>query len=248
MIGCGSGATNSSDSIGAESSSGVGGSMARFAISGDFLYTVNNRALQTFDISVPYEPLVYTRTFDVPFDVETLFSYKEYLYVGSETGVHIYTKPTSTTDLEKVGLFTHVRSCDPVVVQDDVAYVTLNTGNSCRLNSGDNALQVLDVKDPTNPLLIHTQREYMLSPTGLGIDGSHLFVCDGSEGLKVFDVNQSENNESNATQVQLTFNRASSVASINCYDVIPYNNLLIVSNGQDIRQFDYSVFPMVEHQ
>ena len=246
MIACGSGASDSSSAESTDAKaggSGVGGSMARFTIAGDFLYTLNSRALQSFDISIPEAPLVFRDTQNVSFDVETLFAYGDNLYVGGKQGMYIYDK-----NLTLVSEVSHFKSCDPVVVQNDVAYVTLNTGSSCRLNSGKNALEVFDVKDPTTPKLIHTQEEYMMAPTGLGIDGDKLFVCDGSEGLKVFDVNQTENNETNASVVTMHFNRASSVADINCYDVIPHKNLLIVSNGEDVRQFDYSHLPMVEHK
>ena len=246
MIGCGSGATASSESTGSDASSGgagVGGSMARFTISGDLLYTVNSRSLQAFDISIPSDPIIFTRTYSVPFDVETIFSYKDYLYLGAKTGLHVYSKPDNNgTDLVEVGVETHVRSYDPVVVSRDVAYVTLNSG---RDNRGANELQIYDVSKET-PRLISTQQRYLISPSGLGVDANKLFVCDGSEGLKIFDINQTENNETNLTSVKLNFDRASSISSIRCYDVIPHNNLLIVSNGSNVRQFDYSAFPMVE--
>ncbi len=245
MTGCGDSAsgTTSSDSSGASTGgTGVGGSMARFTISGDFLYTVNKRALQAFDISQPAEPIIYERAFDVPFDVETLFSYKDRLYLGSKRGVSIYSKPDENTDLVRIGELEHVRSRDPVVVQNDVAYVTLRSIDG----SGANELQVLDVQNPT-PRLIKTQRKYLVSPGGLGVDGNLLFICDGSEGLKIFDINHTKSVENNESNVTLTFNRASSVPSINCYDLIPHKDLLIVSNGEDVRQFDYSHLPMVEH-
>ena len=135
LIGCGggsSGSSSSSSSGGSSSNgggSGKGGSMARFAISGDFLYTVNSRSIEVFDISIPDDPISFTHTFDVPFDVETLQSYNDYIYLGSKTGVSIYTKPTKTEDLAKIGEFSHVRSCDPVVVSEDLAYVTLNSAS-----------------------------------------------------------------------------------------------------------------------
>jgi len=240
MIGCGSGATSSSSSSDSASNggTGVGGSMARFTIAGDKLYTLNNRYINAYDISVPSAPLPDISQ-PVDWDVETLYSYKDYLYVGAESGVYIYNK-----ELDKVGEFTHTKSCDPVVIQDDIAYVTLNSGSRCHLNSGENTLQILDVKDPLNPLFI--KKKNMVSPSGLGIDGNNLFICDGVGGLKVFDVNTTENNETNATLVDLTFDRASSLSDIDCYDVIAHKDLLVVSNGDDVRQFDYSRLPMAE--
>ena len=244
VIGCG-GSDSSASGAGSNNGgggTGVGGSMARFTISGDFLYTVNKRALQAFDISQPAAPIIYERAFDVPFDVETLYAYKERLYIGSESGVSVYSKPDENTDLVRIGQLGHIRSKDPVVIQDDIAYVTLRSSNG----RGANELQILDVKDPT-PKLIKTQRKYLVSPGGLGIDGNILFICDGKEGLKLFDVNHTKSVQNNESNVTLTFNRASSIPTINCYDLIPHQNLLIVSNGEDVRQFDYSHLPMVEH-
>jgi hypothetical protein len=246
LTGCGGGGAsggNDSTSGGAEGGIGKGGSMARFAISGDYLYTLNKRDLEVFDISIPSRPLPYTKD-RVPFDVETLFSYKEHLYVGAESGVYIYSKPTADKNMERIGQFTHMKSCDPVVVEDDVAYVTLRSGSTCRLQSGENSLQVLDVRNPVKPKLITTKN--MIEPKGLGIDNGTLFVCDGVGGLKVFHTEKGENNETNETTVAITFDRNSSLSQINCYDVIPYNKNLIISNGDDVRQFDYSHFPMQE--
>jgi hypothetical protein len=224
--------------------------MARFAISGDYLYTLNKKELTVFDITEPDNPFPYTKD-RVPWDVETLFSYGEYLYIGAEGGVYIYSKPTPNKGMSELGRFTHIKSCDPVVVEDGFAYVTLNSGSSCRLQSGANSLQVLDVTNPLKPISAKMSDgndtiRNMIEPKGLGIDGDILFVCDGKGGLKVFDVNKTENNETNQTTVDLYFNRASSLSKINCYDVIPNNKNLIVSNGDDVRQFDYSKLPMIE--
>jgi hypothetical protein len=249
--GSGSPSGSSSDSsAGSNGGTGKGGSMARFAISGDYLYTLNKRELTVFDITEPDNPFPYTKD-RVPWDVETLFSYGEYLYIGAEGGVYIYSKPTPNKGMSELGRFTHIKSCDPVVVEDGFAYVTLNSGSSCRLQSGANSLQVLDVTNPLKPISAKMSDgndtiRNMIEPKGLGIDGDILFVCDGKGGLKVFDVNKTENNETNQTTVDLYFNRASSLSKINCYDVIPNNKNLIVSNGDDVRQFDYSKLPMIE--
>lgn len=253
LAGCGGASSSDSTSGGATAEGGTtgkGGSMARFAISGDYLYTLNKRELTAFDITRPDDPLPYTKD-SVPWDVETLFSYGEYLYIGAEGGVYIYNKPTPSQGMELKATYSHVRSCDPVVVEDGFAYVTLNNGSTCRIQDGRNALEVLDVQDPLNPKISENSNgeensKNMIDPKGLGVDGDILFVCDGAGGLKVFDINKTENNETNQTTVDLTFNRASTISEVDCYDVIPYQKNLIVSNGDDVRQFDYSSLPMVE--
>ena len=229
---------------------GKGGSMARFAISGDYLYTLNNKELTAFDISDASHPLPYTKD-NVPWDVETLFSYGDYLFIGANGGVYLYNKPTPSKGMELKATYSHVKSCDPVVVEDGFAYVTLNSNSSCRIKNGVNALEILNVKDPLNPKLAKTSSgsdaiRNMIDPKGLGVDGDKLFICDGKGGLKLFDINKTDNNETNQTTVDLYFNRSSTVADVDCYDVIPNGGDLIVSNGKDVRQFDYTKLPMVE--
>jgi len=258
LVGCGGGSTSSSSgssssdgsSASQNSESGKGGSMARFVVSGDYLYTLNKKEITAFDISNANDPLPYTKD-RVPWDVETLFGYGDYLFIGAEGGVYIYNKPSPSKGMELKATYSHIKSCDPVVVEDGFAYVTLNKGNLCRLQTGENSLQILDVTNPLNPKLSkdsegNDNTRGMIDPKGLGVDGDSLFVCDGVGGLKVFDINKTENNETNQTMVNLTFNRESTISNIDCYDLIPYNKNLIVSNGENVRQFDYSHFPMVE--
>jgi len=246
LVGCGGNSSNSSiqtpQSVDA-GGSGKGGSMARFVISGDYLYALNKRDLTLFDISKPSEPLPETKV-SVPFDVETLFSYGDYLYVGAEGGVYIYTKPINDKGFERVATFTHTKSCDPVVVQNDLAFITLRSGSSCRLSSVENSLQILDVKNPLQPKLIYTKN--LIEPKGLGIDNDKLFICDGAGGLKTFNVVKMQNSETNETTVSINLDRNSTKAEIDCYDLIPDNGNLVVSNGDDVRQFDYTKLPMIE--
>jgi hypothetical protein len=245
FVGCGGGDGATLSTSKGSTGSGKGGSMARFAISGDYLYTVKGRSMEVFDISVPDDPISYTHTYDVPFDVETLYSYKDYIYLGSKTGVSIYTKPTKTANLDKIGEFSHIKSCDPVVVSEDLAYVTLNSSSSCRTDSNTNELEILNVKDPKNPSLLYTQRTYLKAPSGLGVDSGKVFICDKGEGLKIFDINKTKD-DNNQTIISLNFDRNNSILDLECYDLIAHNNLLIVSSGENVTEYDYTHFPMQE--
>ena len=235
FIACG---TSSSSSSVSSLDSGQGGSMARFAISGDYLYTINEREMNVLDISNASTPKKENRIY-VPFDVETLFSYKETLYVGSRSGMYIYDISTATLPTRVVE-FSHAQSCDPVVVSDDVAYVTLSSSSSCWQGEGINRLEIVDVKTPDTPKLIRMVD--MWEPKGLGVDGTNLFICDGSNGLKVFDLNKTDNNGT----VDVTISLKENLGELDCYDVITNNNHLVISNYEDIYQFDYSSFPMEE--
>lgn len=239
FVGCGisSSSSSSSDSV-ASLESGQGGSMARFAIAGDYLYTINEREMNILDISNASTPKKVNKI-HVPFDVETLFSYNKTLYVGSSSGMYIYDNSVPTLPT-RVADFTHAQSCDPVVVSDDVAYVTLSSSSTCWNGTGVNRLEIIDVKTLDTPKFIRAVD--MWEPKGLGVDGENLFICDGSNGLKVFDINKTDNNGS----IDVTIASKENLAEIDCYDVIANNKHLVISNHENIRQFDYSSFPMEE--
>jgi hypothetical protein len=69
----------------------------------------------------------------------------------------------------------------------------------------------------------------MNSPTGLGVAGDRLFVCDGTEGLVEFDIAQPER--------PYELSRARDEV---CNDVIPINDLLITTGPNGISQYDLS--------
>ena len=72
----------------------------------------------------------------------------------------------------------------------------------------------------------------MQGPSGLGIDGDKLFVCDGIAGLKVFDA-------SNPLQISIL----ETLPDLDCNDVIPHNNVLVVSDSLGLLQYNYSGDP-----
>ncbi len=67
---------------------GIGGSLARFTINNGTLYAVDNRSLRTFSLADPAAP-VSTDVVELGWDIETIFPYEDFLYIGSTTGMHI---------------------------------------------------------------------------------------------------------------------------------------------------------------
>ena len=156
--------------------------------------------------------------------IETIFPYEESLFIGSQTGMFIYdvSTPSSPSYLSE---FVHVRSCDPVVVEGDYAYVTMRSGGNCR--GWTNELNVVDISNLSNPSLVSTRN--MTNPSGLGVDNGQLFLCDGDAGLKIFD-------SSNPWNMQLVDTKP----EINAFDVIPYNNVLMMIGSDGLYQYSYS--------
>ncbi len=163
---------------------GIGGSMARFGINGQNLYVVDNQDMHIFDISNTEDPTrVNQVTVGMGWGIETIFPYQDKLFIGSNTGMFIYdnSNPQSPTYLSE---FQHADVCDPVFVDGNFAYVTLRSGTNCQGFS--NQLDVVDISNITNPVLVSSTD--MHNPHGLTVEGDNLYLCDGSDGFKVFDI------------------------------------------------------------
>ncbi len=217
VIGC---STDSSDSGTVENSAdsvGQGGSLATFAIKGDYLYTVDNFDLKVFNIATTTDP-VLVNTINIGFGIETLFGYKDYLYIGSRTGMFIYdaTNPEFPEQLSSVAHFT---ACDPVVANDQYAFVTLWSEVNC--GQFVNQLETYDVTDVTNPILVNTRE--LTFPKGLGLYGDYLILCD--DEIKIFDVS----NPAESTLVHSIDRLA--------FDVIIQGNLLIAVGEAGVYQY-----------
>lgn len=210
---------------GSGSGPGVGGSLARFTITNDHLYLLDGGDLQTVNVSTETDPVAKTRTY-LSWDIETIFPYKTNLFIGSSSGMYIL-DITSPESPARISTYQHVRSCDPVVVDDNYAYVTLRSGTACQ--GLTNQLEVIDIKNLQSPRLLKTYP--MTNPRGLGLDENILFICDGEDGLKTFD----------ATDINaIDKNLIAHYRDINAVDVIPFNNVLMMIGEDGIFQFDYS--------
>ena len=205
------------------SSTGVNGSMSRFSIYNDHLYSVINNYLNIFNLTGTF-PAKESADFYIGRNVETIFSYKENMFMGTPTGMLIYSVKDPVKPVFQSSL-THVYGCDPVVVENDMAYVTVHSGNLCGQSS--NELFVVDVSDIKNPkqLVSYT----MTNPKGLGIDNGRLFLCD--DGLKIYNVSDPQ---------MLMSNRLAHYTGMDGFDVIPQNNILMMIANDGLYQYDYS--------
>jgi len=204
-------------------STGINGSMSRFSIYNDHLYSVINNYLNVFDLK-GNKPVKSGADFYIGRNVETIFSYKDNMFMGTPTGLLIYSvkdplKPVFQSSLS------HVYGCDPVVVENDLAYVTVHSGNLCGQSS--NELFIVDVSNIKSPkqLVSYT----MTNPKGLGIDNGKLFLCD--DGLKIYKVTDPQT---------IMSNQLAHYSGMNGYDVIPQNNILMMIASDGLYQYNYS--------
>lgn len=208
---------------GAAGSTGTGGSMARFTLYDDFLYTVSQSDLLLFNIKTLEKPIQQSKI-NLGWGIETIFPYKDKLFIGSNTGMYIFDNKNPEKP-ERLSIFQHARACDPVIVHNDIAYVTLRSG---WCGAAPNRLDVVNVANLSSPTLIKSYD--MQNPAGLGIDFPNLFICEGQFGLKSFDASSA----SNITLQQ-------HIEKIDAYDVIPLERKHLLMVGKDgLYQYDTS--------
>jgi len=212
---------------------GAGGSTARFTISGNFLYVVDNTSLKSFDISNPGSPVYKDKT-EIGINIETIFPYQDKLFIGSSSSMYIYSlaKPSKPERLAKAD-YTISMACDPVVAKDSVAYAALRaelTG-PCSRGFGNSALMVYNIKNISTPLLL--KEVFLQSPQGLGIKDSALYVCERLNGLRVFNVRDAYNP---------VFVRQ--ISNETFFDVIPYGNILLCQVQGGFALYDIGTNPL----
>jgi hypothetical protein len=214
------------DASGGQNTVGIAGSMARLMLNNNYLYSVTTPwRLTTLDVADVTNMFV-TDSIDTWREMETLFKYQNHLLVGTTTGMVIYNIDNPAAP-QFVSDFNHVNSCDPVVVHNNIAYVTLRSGNEC--NGFTNQLDVIDISNIQQPSLLKSYP--MFNPHGLGIDLPLLFICDGAAGLKVY----------NATNpLAISSNMIAHFPNIDAFDVIPLGNVLLMTGHDGLFQYDYS--------
>lgn len=205
---------------------GVGGSMARFATYDQYLYLLEQASLlKVIDISDINAPeLIYDKY--VGWGLETMFIYDDYMYLGATNGLHILDLEFPDNPVKK-SEYSHVTSCDPVVVSGNIAYVTLRSGNLCGGTS--DLLDVINVSNKSNPSRIASYT--MNEPYGLGISGTTLFICQGDNGLVVYDVED---------KLDIKNHKLAEFPNIHAIDVIPLDTLLFTIGDEGFYIYDYS--------
>ncbi len=202
---------------------GTGGSTARFTITGDFLYVVNNSELKAFDISQEEDPTLTSNTV-IDWGVETVFGYRDKLFIGTQFGMFVYdiSPDGSPVYLSEFG---HVTACDPVIANDQFAYVTIRSGVFCNefIDEVDDLI-TLDVSDLRNPYQV--SRIDMINPRGLTFFQGDLYVGEGESGMKRFSLKDPSNPQ--------IFNFYPEIAA---NDMIGLDSILIVTGTEGVFQF-----------
>ncbi|MCL1938956.1 MAG: hypothetical protein FWF52_11245 [Candidatus Azobacteroides sp.] len=198
-------------------------SMSRFALHDTYLYAVINNQMSIIDLSTGTPRKVEGNIY-ISNHVETVFSYQDKMFIGTSFGLLIYSlqEPLNPVLCSQV---MHIYDCNPIAMNDTLAYVTIRVGNQCGQKS--NELIVLDMSDAYQPAQIASYPMY--NPKGMLVNKDVLFVCD--DGLKIFNLSNP-----NALNSQLITH----YNEIDGYDIVSSNNVVIVISDNGLHQYDCS--------
>ena len=211
--------------LGSSSGTGISGSITKFTIINNHLYVMEGFNLHPINIQNPLA-LQAKESIRIWRVVETLFPHGEHIFMGTTTGMLIYS--IGNPDVPSLVAFVdHMTACDPVVVKGNYAYVTVRSGRTC---GGEiNQLDVVDITNLSSPFIARSYN--MHNPHGLGVDGNLLFICDGTAGLKVFN---------NTNPLEVGDHLIHQFQNIQAIDIIPHNNIAIMIGNDGLYQYDYS--------
>lgn len=164
------------------------GSVNRMVRHQEYVYLVGKTDLSVFDDRARFQKVAIA---SIGWEVQTIYPMDNWLFAGAMQDVSIVDISNPEVPVV-VGAFQHGTSCDPVLpINRETAYVTLRTGDISACPGDVNALVVLDITDFS--LITPVQEIEMQSPYGLTRIGNKLFVGEGENGLKIFDVTNERN-------------------------------------------------------
>ncbi|MDB5232085.1 MAG: repeat-containing protein [Chitinophagaceae bacterium] len=205
---------------------GTGGSMAGMALLDDRMYAISGYDhIKIFNVANAAAP-AYSQQFTVhngTGQLETIFPFNKKLFIGAQAGISIYSlaNPDAPAFESK---FNHATVCDPIIADNDYAFITLRSGTAC--HGVINTLDILDIHNLASPVLLKSYNQ--TNPHGLSKDGNLLFVCDGAAGLKVY-------NASNISNLGLL----KQFDNIEAFDVIAMNGLALCVAKNGLYFIDY---------
>ena len=198
-------------------------SMARFTLVNQYLYAVDRSDLYSFELNDQATPSLKNKQ-RVDWNIETIYPFQDQLFIGGQMGMYVFSLSNPALPV-KQGQFNHARVCDPVIAETNFAYVTLRSGTPCQ--GFTNQLDIVDISNSQQPKLLKSYP--LFNPHGLSKEGNLLFICDGDEGLKIYDADDRLN-------LKLLTHEPMSAA----LDVVAMNQQLIVMCQREIRFYTFN--------
>jgi len=207
------------------SSTGQSGTINRLAKANDHLYMITNNNLHIFDATSGISKVSTETNFDD--GMETIIIRDNEAFIGKFDGMAIV-DISNPTNPRITNTYNHEEACDPVLPHGEVAYVTLRVDGPCQ--GRRNLLDVVDLsRSSRTGRLSAITRIDMLSPFGMTIDGNILYVGEGKNGLKEFDITNP------ASPQLISWNQ-----NVSAYDIIlhPTKDLVLLAGPDGLSQYE----------
>ncbi|MBN1107756.1 MAG: hypothetical protein JXR66_03800 [Bacteroidales bacterium] len=204
---------------------GSGGTLPRFVISGKNMLVFGEYYSQVYTITDLLNPYTSGTEF-YAYEVRTISVSDDKLLLGS-TYASYFADLSLPLSSQLPGYFYMAVCCNPVIVCDTLLFLTSRSGTDC--NNDSNILRVVGIGDINNP---HILSSYTMSnPLGLAKVGEMLFVCDGTDGLRIYDASD---------PLTLNENLLKTYPGILAYNALIINDILVLFTNDAIFQYDYS--------
>ena len=170
---------------------GTTGNHSKFAQAGDSLYVISGRNMHLYDVSTANNPKLDARI-HLRREVSSLLTYEDKLIITSPIGIYLFDNsvPNNPVFQSKIN---NIAGCSGVQIKDNYLYESIGEtacdGNdyaSTLPSSQKNILITLDITSLTDPVQVDSFN--MFDPKSIALDRNLLFACDGTAGLKLFDI------------------------------------------------------------
>lgn len=203
------------------------GTMNKMEITDDHLYLITRDKVKTY--SLAGNNISKTDEKVVGFDLETIYHENGKLFIGTKSSMIIMNNDNPSAPYVQ-STYAHEVSCDPVLPNGDVTYLTLRSVQDEGCSGTVNLLKVVDVSNINNPTNIKDVQ--MRSPYGMTISNDHLFVGEGINGLSVLDITDPRN------PVEVSHNN-----NFQTFDVIKHpvdQDIILVITSNDVKQLQFN--------
>ncbi len=161
------------------------GNAVKLAMQGNTLFVADRTGgVQVFDVSTPTSPVAVANiAISDAYEIDLMGGV---LVIGASDGVYTYSVGSLVTDFTLVGTYNTYHAND-VAIQGNIAYVA----------AGADGLVVLDVSDPTNPILLdRIWQGATIDYTTVDVQGQFAYVTNwgsSNKGLNCFDISDPSN-------------------------------------------------------
>jgi hypothetical protein len=193
-----------------------------FSTLDNYLYASINNYLYIVDLS-PDLPQTPAEKLPVG-PVEKLLLHHNKLLLSSAESTAIYSLDLPQTPTLSAQI-PHVYGCNPIVLHNNRAYITIRSGNACGQNTSE--LLIIDLTNPKTPQ--KTISYALKDPQGLNVRDDLLFLCD--DGLKIYLIEKPET---------LLSRQIAHFAEIQAQNVIPLSDTLLLVADGGLYQYSYS--------